>query len=164
MTRSGSLVYYLGACVVGCFFMSIAVIIVEAIQVSARNVPEFAHIASAFMLVYFFGLVYGATTALLYGFILRRLMILTRAVRAWQWVLAGSVLVIPFYFTLHYLEHFQDRIDALPEWVKILTGGVLVDLTFDNRLLIPTIVAGALTSGVLFYVHRAFSQSVGAQS
>jgi hypothetical protein len=157
MTRHGTLAYYLTVWVVGCFFMTFAVLAHDAFVLSA-NAREFVNIASNFIFVYFFGLIYGATTALLYGFVLRRLMSWSRAARIWQWILAGSILVIPFFFAFRRVERFQDRVSSLPALVVILTGGELADLTYDNRILLPAILAGAMTSAALFYVHRAFAQ------
>jgi hypothetical protein len=137
--------------------MTLAVLVTDAIILSA-SARGFVDIASNFIFVCFFGLIYGASTALVYGFILRQLMGWIRAALIWQWILAGSILVIPFFFAFRRVERFQDRISALPTLVVILIGGGLTDLTYDNRILLPAILAGAMTSAALFYVHRAFGQ------
>jgi len=165
MTRRGSLVYYLTVWIVGDFFMTLAVFADASMRFPA-GAGQFLFIGATFnfFFVYFFGLIYGASTALLYGFILRRLMSWSRAARIWQWILVGSALVIPFFFAFRQTERFQDRVSGLPGLVRILAGGELADLTLRKYILLPAILAGALTSATLFYVDRAFAQDAEAQS
>jgi hypothetical protein len=158
MTRHGSLVYYLTVWVVGDFFITLAVHAVDAIELSGGPRGFLSDILSYFPIVYFFGLIYGASTALLYGLVLRRLMIWTGAMRLWQWVLTGSILVIPFFFTLRWMRPRLHFSDPGGNFLAILIGGTLSSLVDDYRILLPAILAGALTSATLFHVHRACSQ------
>jgi hypothetical protein len=160
MTRHGTLAYYLTIWVVGCFFMTLAVFVTDAIVLSASARGFFVSVASNFIFVYFFGLIYGASTALLYGFVLRQLMIWSGATRIWQWALAGSVLVIPFFITIRWMGHILHFHDPGGNVFAILAGAALTSLVDDHRILLPAILAGALTAAALSYVHRAFGQEL----
>ncbi len=158
MTRNGSLVYYLTAWIVGSFFMILALFVADAIRPPASIHGFLRDVASNFLFAYFFGLIYGASTELVYGFVLRRFMIWSRATRAWQWGGVGSALVIPFFFILRWMGRVLRFTDPGGNFFAILVGGVLADLAADYRILALGIPAGGATSAVLFYVHRAFAQ------
>jgi hypothetical protein len=160
MTRRGSLAYYLTVWVVGCFFMILAIFVADAIALRGSTREFLRNIASNFLFAYFFGLIYGASTALLYGFILRRLMIWNRATRIWQWFQAGSILVIPFFFTFRWMEPRLHFSDPGGNFLAILIGGPLTSLVDNYRILLPAILAGGLTAAALSYVHRAFGQEL----
>jgi hypothetical protein len=158
MTRQGSIAYYLTAWIVGNFFMILAFFVSDAIALHGSTHDFFRDIASNFLFAYFFGLIYGASTALVYGFVLRRLMIWSRAIRLWQWFLAGSALVIPFFFTFRWMGPRLHFSDPGGNFLAIMIGGPLTTLVDDYRILFPAILAGTMTSATLFYVHSAFAQ------
>jgi hypothetical protein len=163
MTRNGSLVYYLTAWIVGSFFMILALFVADAIRPPVSIYGFLRNITSNFLFAYFFGLIYGASTELVYGFVLRRFMIWSGATRIWQWVLTGSALVIPFFFILRWMGHILRFTDPGGNLFAILVGGVLADLADDYRILALAVPAGGATSAVLFYVHRAFAEHAEAQ-
>ena len=67
MTRHGTLAYYLAAWVIGCFIVSLLVWVIAV----ASGQP----LRAAMLLeIYFFALVFGAVDALLFAFLLRRIM------------------------------------------------------------------------------------------
>lgn len=163
MTRHGTLAYYLTALVVGDFFMNLAIFVADAAARSLTAREFLGYTASYFLFSYFFGMVYGASTVVLYGFILRRLMMWSGATRVWQWLLAGSVLVVPLFFLLHWLRQILRFEDPGGNLLAILVGAVVADLA-DYKMLLPAILAGGLTAATLSYVQRAFAQGPEAQS
>lgn len=157
MTRRGSLAYYLTAWIVGCFFMTLAIFVVGPTASPGVGLG-LSETASSFIFVYFIGLIVGASTALFYGFLLRRLMIWTHANRIWQWTIVGAALAIPIVFALRWVKHFRDLLSILPFFMSVLMGAGLANVAENNHNVLAAALAGAATSATLFYVHRAFAQ------
>jgi hypothetical protein len=107
----------------------------------------------------FFGLIFGAIPALIFGWILRRLMKLLPNGKIWLWIAAGAVLGWALIFCLgtigqvardpRYLPY-----SALPIWPFLLVGPLTI---FESSIWIAIPVGGA-TAAVLFAVHTAFVQ------
>jgi hypothetical protein len=83
MTRHGTLAYYLAAWVIGCFIVSL---LAWLIAVMAGQPAR----ASLLLTTYFFALVFGAVDALLFAFLLRRLMHWRRTHAVALWLVAGA--------------------------------------------------------------------------
>src|SRR5215469_17925078 len=66
MTRRGSLAYYLAAWVCGCFFMALTIWLGNEVH------PTVPRSVALLLVTYFFSLMFGAVTSLLFGFFLRR--------------------------------------------------------------------------------------------
>src|SRR5712692_10812235 len=90
MTRRGSLAYYLAAWVCGCFFMSFGLWLYRDWQ-SKRWGSDMNSSAGLFVFFYF-GMISGAFTALVFAFLLRRLADLIARQRPWLWMVFGALL------------------------------------------------------------------------
>ena len=154
MTRRGSLAYYLAAWVCGCLFMSLGAWLVA--WVSANQNDLGMRSAAGFLVLYFFGLIFGLFPSLLFAFLLRRIMTGLGAQHLWVWLLVGAALAYPLLAGLGWIGRLPGRF-ARPEgflWL-LLFGGYR---GWPNAVFLAAIPAAAATSAVLFSVHRAFSQ------
>ncbi len=152
MTRRGSLAYYLAAWICGCFFVSLAIWLKDL----AGPAIGFMNLRNAFGLLFFcfYGLVLGAISALLGGFLLRRLAVWAGWKRTWQWMVAGGILapllIAPLGWVWRDAAWHQKK---LPKVLWLATYGPSVVLDAGWWLAIP---AGALTALTLYRIHRAF--------
>src|SRR5215469_6049025 len=89
MTRRGTLVYYLSAWILGCFFISGSVWVKDT-YFGVINRP-FADSAFGLLYFYFFGLVSGAAASLIGAFLLRRIMMALKCKTPTHWATAGVV-------------------------------------------------------------------------
>src|SRR5690242_1231041 len=87
MTRRGTLAYYLAAWVIGCF-------VAAFLQWTGEALAGEIHTASILLTTYFFTLVFGAATILLFAFVLRRGMRMMRTHALWAWLLSGAILSV----------------------------------------------------------------------
>jgi hypothetical protein len=158
MTRRGSLAYYLTAWVCGCVFMSFAVWLVRDWE--TKHLASFSNVAG-FLVFCFFGLLFGAFAALLFGWLLRRVAAILGARLFWQWLLIGAVLAELVILGLATLNRFATvdpgTIDTLP-LISIVVGGPWAVYAISVWLPIPV---GAATGSVLFLVYRAFDLPLG---
>jgi hypothetical protein len=90
MTRRGSLIYYLAAWALGCFFMVLAVWCQNRILLPSQDLLREATAGFLALLVY--GYLFGAPTALLYGLLLRRIMLALKCQTPMHWSVAGAIL------------------------------------------------------------------------
>jgi len=152
MTRRGSLVYYLAAWVCGCLFMSLAVWLPGKWE-PTHWTPGIRGV-SGFLAFYFLGLVFGAFTALLFAFLLRRLVAVLRCRRLWQWILVGAGLAGLLLWGLGAVSRPRGTIAPPADLLLIvLLGG------FRAVRLPPTwlnILVGAATAFVLYFIQSAF--------
>ena len=152
MTRHGTLAYYLAAWVIGCFVVSFLPWISNSIAGDFRP-------ASALLTTYFFSLVFGAFTVLLFSSLLRLSMRLLCTHSLWVWPLAGALLALVL--TLGVIRA-QGALLSLPSAPlgEILIGVALkaADL-LGRRDLWQVPVDGAITGLVLCLVDRAFSST-----
>jgi hypothetical protein len=151
MTRRGSLVYYLSAWILGCFFISFGVWLRDI----AFKIPTALGNVSALLLYYFYGLVLGALPALILGFLLRRFAAMWKCKTPWHWAIFGALLNPLLVGMLGILgESFN---------TATLTGWwVLEGLTLGPHLVLETglwlaIPAGAATGYFLCRIERAFA-------
>jgi hypothetical protein len=90
MTRRGSLIYYLAAWALGCFFMVLAVWCQNLILTSSQDVMREA--TEGFLTLIVYGYLFGAPTALLFGLLLRRIMLALKCKTPMHWAVAGGIL------------------------------------------------------------------------
>jgi len=153
MTRRGSLIYYLSAWILGCFFMSLAIWMKDMMGptrglVSARSV-------FGLIFFYFYGLILGALAAFLGAFILRRLMRAVRCKTPTHWAIAGVVLMPLVVAALGWLGRRVDLAQRPGERLLVaLTTGPKMVLEAGWWLAIP---AGAATAYFLCRVERRFA-------
>ena len=154
MTRQGSLAYYLAAWVCGCLFMS-SFVWARAVIVHSPDIADLG-VAFSFLVFNFYGLMLGAPTALLVGFLLRRAARLAKYQRSWQWMILGatlsSALIVAFWF-LDGIKNMTGRTMA-SRAVSFFGTGPQIVVDSGWWLAVP---AGAATAWVLYRVHRAFA-------
>ena len=90
MTRRGSLIYYLAAWALGCFFMVLAVWCQNMILTSSQDLMREA--TEGFLTLIVYGYLFGAPTALLFGLLLRRIMLALKCKTPMHWAVAGGIL------------------------------------------------------------------------
>jgi hypothetical protein len=160
MTRRGSLVYYLSAWILGCFFMSLLIWIKDMFGVTLD--PPFARSAFGLLFFSFYGLVFGALAALISAFLLRRLMAALRCKNPVHWAVVGAILAPAIIAILgtwgRHLEN-QQRVGA--RLLGLLTFGPKTVLEAGWWLAIP---AGAATAFLLCRIQRAFAPEKTAVS
>ncbi len=88
MTRRGSLIYYFTAWIFGCFFMSLAVWTKDVW--GAARLSTGLREAFGVLFFYFYGLVFGALSALIGGFLLRRVAVLLKCRTPAHWAIFGA--------------------------------------------------------------------------
>ena len=152
MTRRGSLVYYLSAWVLGCFFMAACLWLV------IRSSMQWY--VAGFLGFFVFSLFFGAFAALLFGILLRALNAWAGFSRLWQWVAGGAGLSLLLVLGLGAMGEATIRkyspgteSTTLQYALLLMLGGPAVVFDEGSWLAIP---AGAATASVLYFIHRAF--------
>lgn len=152
MTRRGSLIYYFTAWIVGCFFMSLAVWTKDLW--GATRLSSGLREAFGLLFFYFYGLLFGALSALIGGFLLRRVAALLKCKTPAHWALFGAILAP---ILIGVLGMWGRRIEAAGHpgfrLLSLLTFGPKTVLEAGWWLAIP---AGAATGYFLGRVQRAF--------
>ena len=151
MTTRGSLAYYLAAWVCGCFFMALALWLEMQFSRAATLQGTFQSVS--FLGFCFFGLIFGAVPALLFGWILRRLMKLFPRGTVWLWVAAGAALAVLLIWCLGSLGHLLQNprtlpYSALPIWPFLVVGPLAM---------LEGSIWATPTAAVLYAVHTPFS-------
>ena len=153
MTRQGSLAYYLAAWVCGCLFMS-SFVWARTVIVHSPDIADLG-VAFSFLVFNFYGLMLGAPTALLVGFLLRRAARLAKYQRSWQWMILGSALSSALIVAFWFLDGINMTGRAMASRVVSFFGsGPQIVVDSGWWLAVP---AGAATAWVLYRVHRAFA-------
>jgi hypothetical protein len=153
MTRRGSLIYYLSAWILGCFFMTVLVWVKEMDGVA----EGLYRIRSTLGLVLFsfYGFILGATTALLGGFLLRRIMTAMKCKTPWHWAIAGAMVSPGLVALLGTLSrHLNGQGMPRLELISMCLYGAEMVLDASWWLAIP---AGAATGYFLGRIERAFA-------
>jgi hypothetical protein len=153
MTRSGSLIYYLAAWALGCFFMVLAVWCRGIFGVSSGNMLRGG--AEGFLSLTIYGYLFGAPIALFYGFLLRRIMIALRCKTPMHWSVAGAILAPLVVVVLGFAS--RSAANVLPRDYSALLfplAGAEAVLRAGWWLTIP---AGAATAYYLGRIQRAFA-------
>jgi hypothetical protein len=152
MTRRGTLAYYLAAWVIGCF-------VAAFLQWTGEALAGEIHTASILLTTYFFTLVFGAATILLFAFLLRRGMRIIRTHALWAWLLSGAILSL---LEILALAHAQSALLSIRwgEFGEILSAAVLNEAaSISGRNLWQVPIDGAITASVLCLVDRAFERA-----
>lgn len=153
MTRHGSLVYYLSAWILGCFFMSLAVWIKD-LWGATRMVSGLRE-AFGILFFYFYGLVLGALPALIFAFVLRKVASILKCKTPWHWALFGAFLA-PLVVTV--LGNLGPRFGTVAGngWrvVDWFASGPHIVIVVGRWLAIPV---GAITAFLLCRIERAFA-------
>jgi hypothetical protein len=157
MTSRGSLAYYLAAWVCGCSFMALAFWIELQFSRGASLRGTFQGVS--FLGFCFFGLFFGAVPALLFAWILRRLLKSFQSARLWLWIVMGAGIAFLLVWCLVALgQVLRDPralpYSALPFWPFMVVGPLALS---EGRLWI-TLPVGAATAAILFAVNRTFAQ------
>jgi len=154
MTRRGTIVYYLSAWILGCFFASL-LLWIKDIFAPTLNV-SLSRSAFGLLFFYFYGLLLGALPALLGGFLLRLIMGALKCKTPWHWAIAGAILASLLIVVLgiwgrpvEMLQHPNLRLAGL------FTFGPKLVLDAGWWLAIPS---GAATAYLLGRIQRAFAQ------
>ena len=157
MTRRGSLVYYLTSWICGGLFLTMAMYLQE------RSSPEGMGIGptgagAAIITTYFLVLVFCAFLSVVFAFLLRLWMDRLHGDKLWQWALAGMILALPMTWVVRWASRATDSagLQGASRQVAILLFlGVRGIAEHHPVLGLPV---AAMTAGVLFLVHRAFTQ------
>ena len=154
MTRRGTLVYYLSAWILGCFFISALVWIRSLFP--ARMHVSISRSASGLLALYFFGLIFGAFAALAGAFLLRTVMTSLKCKTPAHWAFMGAILapVIIVLLGISARRIERSQIPAMQALI-LFTYGPRTVLDAGWWLSVP---AGAVTAYLLCRIHGAFAQ------
>jgi hypothetical protein len=159
MTRRGSLIYYLAAWALGCFFMVVVVWCDDLLQVSSQD--RLREATEGFLTLIVYAYLFGAPTALLFGLLLRRSMLAVKCKTPLHWTLVGAILAPLLVAALGFASRSAARM--LPQeyaTVLFLFVGSEAILRVGWWLAIP---AGAATAYYLGRIQRAFSMPLKAE-
>jgi hypothetical protein len=153
MTRRGSLVFYLSAWILGCFFMSLLVW-AKNIFAASFDLP-LSRSAFGLLIFYFYGLVFGALAALIGAFLLRAVAPALKAKAPVAWAVVGALLAPLLIAALGMLgRRVQAFSPVAARLVDLLTWGPRTVLDVGWWLAVP---AGAATGYLLCRIERAFA-------
>jgi hypothetical protein len=153
MTRRGSLIYYLAAWALGCFFLVVVVWCWDLTTVSRQDLLREA--TEGFLTLIVYGYLFGAPTALLFGFLLRRIMRALQCKTPLHWAGVSAILAPLVVVALGYASRGAAKV--LPQEY----ASVLFLLVGSEGVLRAgwwlTIPAGAATGYYLGRIQRAFA-------
>ena len=158
MTRRGSLIYYLAAWALGCFFM-VSVVWCRA-MIGVPSQDFWREGAKGFLLLMMYGYLFGAPIALLYGLVLRRIMVALKCKTPLHWATVGALLAPVVIVALSYGSRSAARV--LPrEYASLLFPLVGAEAILHVGWWL-TIPAGAATAYYLGRIQRAFAMAASA--
>ena len=157
MTRRGSLVYYLASWICGGLFLTVAMFLQERASPTGMGIGPSAA-GAAIITTYFLVLIFGAFLSLLFAFLLRRSMGWFRAERLWQWVLAGTILALPMAWVVRGASRVTDRSGLQGTGYQVAVLLFLGVRGIAEHHVLLALPVAALTSVVLFLIHRAFAE------
>jgi hypothetical protein len=152
MTKRGSLAYYMAAIACGSFFFTLAQFLIGREGASSSNWPR------DFLLAFFLGTIFGAVPQVLAAFVLRRVAGPLRWTNAWHWAIGGAGVYLLVLIVLGLLGAGFDRVAGGWRFASLglyLFGQATMSV---HGGIWQALAAGALTSLVLFSVHRAFGR------
>jgi hypothetical protein len=153
MTRRGSVAYYLAAWVCGCFFMSVTIWLGNEVHPTGPRSVELL------LVTYFFSLMFGAVTSLLFGFFLRRTANGLHWSRTWHWLIGGAIIAPTLIALLGTIAPSNAQRSGWRVWILIpLTGPYMIN-GIHRWMPLFAAPAGAATAWVLFRIDRAFAAS-----
>jgi hypothetical protein len=153
MTRSGSLIYYLAAWTLGCFFMALVLWCWAMVWGLSRELLPGG--AAGFLSLIFYGYFVGAPTALLYGFLLRRIMVTLKCKTPLHWAIAGGILAPLLVVVLAAV--CRSAAQFPPEYYSAAVYPVAAAQAIVEVGWWLTIPAGAATGYYLGRIQRAFA-------
>jgi hypothetical protein len=153
MTRSGSLIYYLAAWALGCFFMVLAVWCENLILFPSKDLVRQA--TEDFLTLIVYGYLFGAPTALLFGLLLRRVMLALKCKTPLHWAVAGAILAPPLVVALGIGSRRAAHL-LPPDYTAVLFPLVGAENVLRAGWWL-TIPAGAATGYYLGRIQRAFA-------
>jgi hypothetical protein len=158
MTRRGSLVYYLTAEVCGSLFLAITY---YPYFVIAHGAPR-QQMGRDILFTFFFTAMLGAADLLITAFVLR--MVARRAgwTAAWQWLVAGGMVLAVVTAALGGLGFLVEQGRSMM-WLRTTVLFLLIGPRFvlQQPLWLP-LPAGVATAYALYLVHRAFEPRADA--
>jgi hypothetical protein len=158
MTRRGSLVFYLSAWIVGCFFMSLLVWAKNIF--AARFDLPLSRSAFGLLFFYFYGLVFGALAALIGAFLLRAITAALKSRTPLEWAMVGALLSPVLVAAFGILGRRVETVSPLAaRLLGLLTWGPKTVLDVGWWLALP---AGAATAYLLCRIERAFAPEQAA--
>jgi hypothetical protein len=157
MTRRGSIVYYLTSWICGGFFLTVAMFLQERASPTGMGIGPSAA-GAAIITTYFLVLIFCAFLSLVFAFLLRRLMVLFQAGSMWQWILAGTILALPMAWAVRWASRVTDAIGLQGAGHQIAIFLFLGVRGIAEHHVLLALPVAALTSAVLFLIHRAFEQ------
>jgi hypothetical protein len=160
MTERGSLIYYLAAWALGCFFMVVVVWCQNLFLVSSQDL--FREATEGFLTLVVYGYLFGAPTALLFGLLLRRIMLALKCKTPLHWALVGGILAPLTVAALGFGSRNAAHI-LPPEYAPVLFPLVGAENVLRAGWWL-TIPAGAATAYYLGRIQRAFSMPLKAES
>jgi hypothetical protein len=152
MTKRGSLAYYMAAIVCGSFFFTLAQFLIGRESGSSSNW------ARDFLFAFFIGTIFGCIPQVLAAFVLRRLAGPLRWTNAWHWAVGGAGVYLLVLFVLGLLGAGFERVEGGWRFASLglyLFGQATMSI---HGGIWQALAGGALTSLVLFSVHRAFGR------
>ena len=153
MTRRGSLIYYLAAWALGCFFMVLAVWCRNMILTSAQDWMREA--TEGFLTLIVYGYLFGAPTSLLFALLLRRIMLALKCKTPMHWAVAGAILA-PVVVVALGLGSRRAALVLPPNYAALLFPFVGSEAVLRAGWWL-TIPAGAATGYYLGRIQRAFA-------
>jgi hypothetical protein len=153
MTRRGSLIYYLAAWALGCFFMVLVLWCWAMVWGLSRGLMRGG--AEGFLSLIFYGYLVGAPTALLYGFLLRRVMRALKCKTPLHWAIAGGILAPLLVVVLAAVCRSAAHVP--PEYYAAAVYPVAAAQAIMEVGWWLTIPAGAATGYYLGRIQRAFA-------
>jgi hypothetical protein len=153
MTRRGSLIYYLAAWTLGCFFMALVVWCQNMFLVSSQDLKREA--TEGFLSLMAYAYLFGAPTALLYGFVLRRIMQALKCKTPMHWSVAGAILA-PVVVVALGMASRRATLVLPANYAALLSQFTVSDAVLRAGWWL-TIPAGAATSYYLGRIQRAFT-------
>ncbi|MGA8405821.1 MAG: hypothetical protein WB680_01485 [Candidatus Acidiferrales bacterium] len=158
MTRRGSLIYYLAAWALGCFFMVVVVWCWDLTTVSRQDLMREA--TEGFLTLIVYGYLFGAPTVLLFGLLLRRIMRALKCMTPLHWAGVGAILAPLVVVALGFASRSAAKV--LPQQY----GSALFLFVGSEGVLRAgwwlTIPAGAATAYYLGRIQRAFALPASA--
>ena len=153
MTRRGTLIYYLSAWILGCFFMSLAMWIKDEwdfVRFSLRLLK-----ISGLLTDYFFGLALGAIPMLIAAFLLRKVASVLKCKTPWHWAIFAAILLPLLVVVLGNVRPLPPAFGHPARWIQDwTTSGPHIMFLTGWWLAIP---AGAATGYFLGKIQRAFA-------
>jgi hypothetical protein len=153
MTRRGSLIYYLAAWALGCFFMVLAVWCQNMILISSQDLMREA--TEGFLTLIVYGYLFGAPTALLFGLLLRRGMLALKCKTPMHWAFVGGILAPVVVVALGICSR-RAALVLPPNYASLLFPLVGADAVLRAGWWL-TIPAGIATGYYLGRIQRAFA-------